>query len=198
MILQTFHFYAVIFHNFESYNHLVFTKVTDNIETERLFLKQVSVDDASFIYELYNSPRFIEFIGDRNIRNTDAARDYIINRFLPQIERLGYGNYIIVRKDDGQKIGSVGIFERDGLDVNDIGFSFLPEFEGQGYGFESASKLLRTAFNEFGLKKISAITTKTNFSSQKLIGRLGLRYLKTVLIPNADEELMYYEIENGN
>lgn len=185
----------MIFHNFESYNNIVFTKVTDNIETARLFLKPVSVDDASFIYELYNSPRFIEFIGDRNIRNTDAARDYIINRFLPQIERLGYGNYVIVRKDDGQKIGSVGIFEREGLDVHDIGFSFLPEFEGKGYGFEAASALIKVALKEFGLKKLSAITTDANISSQKLIEKLGLKFQKTVRLPDDGEELRYYEME---
>ena len=170
----------------------------NSLETERLLLRPISTADTGFILELYNSPKFIEFIGDRNIRTMEDAENYIVGKFLPQMEKIGFGNDLIIRKCDSMKIGTVGIFEREGLDVHDIGFSFLPEFEGQGYGFESASKLLRTAFNEFGLKKISAITTKTNFSSQKLIGRLGLRYLKTVLIPNADEELMYYEIENGN
>ena len=171
------------------------TDSTDSIETERLLLKLVSVDDTAFIYELYNSPRFIEFIGDRNIRNKDDARDYIINRFLPQIERLGYGNYIIVRKDDGQKIGSVGIFERDGLDVNDIGFSFLPEFEGKGFGFEAASALMEIAFKEFGVKKLSAITTDANIPSQKLIEKLGLKFKKTVRLPDDEEDLRYYEME---
>ena len=171
------------------------TDSTDSIETERLLLKLVSVDDTAFIYELYNSPRFIEFIGDRNIRNKDDARNYIINRFLPQIERLGYGNYIIVRKDDGQKIGSVGVFEREGLDVHDIGFSFLPEYEGKGFGFEAASALLDIAFKEFGLKKISAITTDANISSRKLIEKLGLTYQKKVQLPNDNEELRYYEME---
>ncbi len=169
--------------------------MTDNIETERLLLKPVSVDDTVFIYELYNSPRFIEFIGDRNIRNKDDARNYIINRFIPQIEKSGYGNYVIVRKDDGQKIGSVGIFERDGLDVNDIGFSFLPEFEGKGFGFEAASALMEIAFKEFGLKKLSAITTDANISSRKLIEKLGLSFQKKIQLPNVDEELRYYEIE---
>lgn len=169
-----------------------------NLETERLLLKPISTDDAGLILELYNSPKFIEFIGDRNIRTLEDSENYIVGKFLPQMERIGFGNYLIERKSDGMKIGAVGIFERDGLDVHDIGFSFLPEFEGQGYGFESASKLLSTAFNEFGLKKISAITTKTNFSSQKLIERLGLKYLKTVRIPNDEEELLYYEIENAN
>ncbi|MGZ5197728.1 MAG: GNAT family N-acetyltransferase [Kaistella sp.] len=167
-----------------------------NIETDRLLLIPVSVEDADFICELYNSENFIEFIGDKNIRSVDDARDYIQKRFLPQIEKLGFGNYIIIRNEDREKIGSVGVFERDGLDVHDIGFSFLPEYEGKGYGFEAASALLEVAFSEFGLQKISAITSNTNTSSQKLIEKLGLKYLKNIRLPNDEEELRYYEIEN--
>ena len=89
----------------------------------------------------------------------------------------------------------MGIFQRDGLDVHDIGFSFLPEFEGKGYGFESASKLLETAFSVFNLNTISAITTKENIASQNLIKKLGLHYQKTVQLPDGDKELLYFEIE---
>ncbi|WP_304344273.1 GNAT family N-acetyltransferase [Chryseobacterium koreense] len=167
------------------------------IETERLLLKPMSTDDSQLIFELYNSPNFIRFIGDRNIKTVDDAENYIKEKFLPQIERLGYGNYLITRKEDGKKIGSVGIFERDGLDVHDIGFSFLPEFEKKGYGYESASKLMEVGFKEFGLKKISAITTKENISSQKLIEKLGLKFQKMVSLPNDEEELRYYEIEKS-
>lgn len=167
-----------------------------NIETDRLILIPVSVEDADFICELYNSENFIEFIGDKNIRSVDDARDYIQKRFLPQIEKLGFGNYIIIHKDGNEKIGSVGVFERDGLDVHDIGFSFLPEYEGKGYGFEAASALLHVAFKEFGLQKISAITSNANISSQRLIEKLGLKYLKNIRLPNGEEELRYYEIDN--
>lgn len=169
-------------------------KKINHLETERLTMRPISSDDAEFILELYNSPKFIEFIGDRNIKNTEDASSYIIQKFLPQYEKLGFGNYLITRKSDEKKIGAVGIFEREGLDVHDIGFSFLPEFEGNGYGFESASKLLETVIQEFNLKKISAITTKTNFSSQKLIEKLGLKYKKIVTLPGDDVELLYYEI----
>lgn len=172
-------------------------KKINHVETERLTIRAISSEDAEFILELYNSPKFIEFIGDRNIRTTKDAEQYITEKFLPQYEQLGFGNYLIIRKADGYKIGSVGIFEREGLDVHDIGFSFLPEFEGNGYGFESASKLLETIIQEFSLKKISAITTKTNFSSQKLIEKLGLKYKKIVTLPGDDLELLYYEISTG-
>lgn len=162
-------------------------------ETERLILKPAEVQDADFFLELYNMPSFIQYIGDRNLRTKEDAENYIKNRFLPQIEKLGFGNYVVILKEDNTKIGAVGIFEREGLDVLDIGFSFLPNYEGKGFAYESANKLKEVAAKYFGVHKISAITTKDNFSSQKLIEKLGLKFQKMVTIPNDDEELMYYE-----
>ncbi|HEX7868858.1 MAG TPA: GNAT family N-acetyltransferase [Chryseobacterium sp.] len=164
-------------------------------ETERLFIRPISLEDADVILELYNMPNFIKFIGDKNLKTLSNAENYIRNRFLPQIERLGFGNYLIVLKEGNQKIGAVGIFEREGLDVVDIGFSVLEKFEGKGLMFEAAQKVKSIGMDEFELKKISAITSKDNFSSQKLIERLGLKFQKYVTLPNEDEELMYYETE---
>ncbi len=166
-----------------------------SLETDRLFLKPMSIDEADFILELYNSPNFIRFIGDRNIKSIQDAEQYILSKFLPQFERLGYGNFLIQLKSTGQKIGGVGIFEREGLEVQDIGFSFLPEFEGKGYGFEASKKLLEMSFSAFGLKKISAITSQENRASRKLIKKLGFTYRSTVQLLGDKEELRYYEIE---
>lgn len=162
-------------------------------ETDRLILKPAEVTDANFFLELYNMPSFIKYIGDRKLRTKEDAEKYITNRFLPQFQKLGFGNYVVILKENQAKIGAVGIFEREGLDVVDIGFSFLHNYVGQGYAYESASKLKQAAAEEFGIDKISAITTKDNFSSQKLIERLGLKYIKMVKIPEDDAELMYYE-----
>jgi len=164
-------------------------------ETERLIIRPMSLDDAEFIFDLYNRPKFIRFIGDRNIKTVADAENYIRNRFLPQIEKLGYGNYLILTKEGNHKIGGVGIFEREGLEIVDIGFSLLDEFEGKGYAYEAALKVKSVGMDDFGLKKISAITSKDNFSSQKLIEKLGLKFQKYVTLPGEDEELKYYETE---
>ncbi|MCU7614482.1 GNAT family N-acetyltransferase [Chryseobacterium sp. GMJ5] len=170
------------------------SKRENNIyETERLIIRPMAVEDADLILELYNMPKFLQFIGDRNIQTLLDAENYIKAKFLPQIERLGYGNYLIETKEDNQKIGGVGIFEREGLDIADIGFSLLERFEGKGYAFEAAQKVKSIGMDEFGLQKISAITTKDNVSSQKLIEKLGLKFQRFVILPNEDEELMYYE-----
>lgn len=164
-------------------------------ETERMMLRPMSLEDADFILDLYNRPKFIQFIGDRNIKTAADAEDYIRNRFLPQFERLGYGNYVMITKEGNHKIGGVGIFEREGLEIVDIGFSLLDEFEGKGYAYEAASKIKAVGMDDFGLTKISAITTEDNFSSQKLIEKLGLKFKKLVTIPGDPKELMYYETE---
>ncbi|KMQ66579.1 GNAT family acetyltransferase [Chryseobacterium angstadtii] len=167
----------------------------NTFETERLILRPMSLEDGDFIFELYNRPKFIQYIGDRHLKTVSDAENYIQNRFMPQFEKLGYGNYLMVTKDGNEKIGGVGIFEREGLEIVDIGFSLLEEFEGKGYAYEAAQKVKSIGMDDFGLKKISAITSKDNFSSQKLIEKLGLKFQKYVTLPGETEELMYYETE---
>ncbi|WP_284462429.1 GNAT family N-acetyltransferase [Chryseobacterium sp.] len=164
-------------------------------ETERLILRPMSPEDRDFIFELYNAPKFIQYIGDRNIKTLEDAENYIRNRFMPQIERLGYGNYLLITKEQNKKIGAVGIFEREGLDILDIGYSLLEEFEGKGYAYEAAQKVKSIGMDDFELPKISAIISKDNVSSQKLIEKLGLKFQKHVTLPGESEELNYYETE---
>lgn len=170
-------------------------KPAANIETERLILKPTSNDDAPFIFDLLNSPKWIKFIGDRNIKNLDDAIAYIEERIRPQQIRLGYSNYTVIRKKDGAKIGSCGLYDRHGIEGIDLGFAFLPSFENKGYGFESANRLLDAAINQFELEQVSAITLKQNTSSQKLLEKLGLKHIRNIVLPRADEELMLYQLK---
>jgi len=162
-------------------------------ETERLLIKPTSVKDAQLIYEILNSPKWIENVGDRNIKSVENAKDYILTKMQPQLERLGYSNYTIVHKNNNVKIGICGLYDREGLEGIDIGFAFLPEYERKGFAFEAAYKIKNAALNEFGIKIISAITSKNNVSSQKLLEKLGLELTGTTKLPNDNEELLLYK-----
>ncbi len=165
-------------------------------ETERLYLKPTTEDEASFILALLNSPKWLENIGDRNVKTLEEAKIYIQTKITPQLEKLGYSNYTVIRKADKVILGSCGLYDREGLQGIDIGFAFLPEHEKQGYAFEAANKIKEAAFQEFGISKLCAITTQTNLASQKLLVKLGLKFIKIIRIPNDDEDLMYYELDN--
>jgi ribosomal-protein-alanine N-acetyltransferase len=164
-------------------------------ETARLFLRPaLPLEDAAFVLELMNTPKWKQNIGDRNLNSLEDATHYINTRMMPQLERLGYGNYVLLRKSDNAKIGSCGLYDRVGLEGIDIGFAFLPAYERKGYAFEAAHKILDAGTNVFNIKKISAITIKENINSQKLLEKLGLKFIKLIRIANDEEELMYYEL----
>lgn len=56
----------------------------------------------------------------------EEARDYIADRMLPQLEKLAYGNYSMIHKEGETKIGNCGPYEKDDVEVIDIGFASLP------------------------------------------------------------------------
>ncbi len=164
-------------------------------ETERLILKPTLEEDAEFILNLFNTPKWLKYVGDRNLKTIEDAKAYIKTKMLPQLNRLGYSNYTLIKKADNCKIGICGLYDRDGLDGIDIGFAFFPEYERKGYAFESANKLKTIAFSQFGLKDLNAITVKDNTSSQKLLEKLGLKLVGTTTLPDDEEELLFYKIE---
>lgn len=164
-------------------------------ETERLILKPTTEEDADFILALYNTPNWLRFIGDRNVKSTEDAKNYIRKKMLPQLERLGYASFTVINKSDQTRMGTCGLFDREGLDGIDIGFAFLPQFEGKGFGYECGLKLINLAKNEFGIDSIQAITVQENVGSQKLLGKLGLEKTGTTRIPGDPEELLLYHLQ---
>ena len=171
-------------------------KSDKNFETARLILKPTTTDDAEFIFALLNSPKWLKYIGDRNVKTVAEAVNYIEEKVRPQQIDLGYSNYTVIRKSDGAKIGSCGLYDREGLENIDIGFAFLPAYEKEGYAFESAQMILGAAFNTFHLKKVCAITASENLDSQRLLEKLGLKYMRDIRLPHKYEKLMYYELNN--
>lgn len=167
-------------------------KLYKSFETERLLLRPTRVQDASFVYRLMNTPAWVRYIGDRNIKTEADATSYITKKMLPQLVRLGFSNYTVIRKTNGAKLGSCGLYDHEGLEGIDLGFAFLPEYERQGYAFEAASRLLRAAWDDFGQEKLLGITDKANHPSQKLLVKLGFRQEGILRLPGEQKDVLLY------
>ncbi|AUP79730.1 GNAT family N-acetyltransferase [Flavivirga eckloniae] len=162
-------------------------------ETNRLLVEKFTLKDASFFKELVNTPHWLKYIGDRSIRTTEDAESYIRNTHLKSYEDSGFGFYKLLLKEESNKpIGSCGLVKREGLDDVDIGFAFLPEYEGKGFGYESSVAILKMAKEQFRLKRVVAITLPTNLNSIKLLEKLGFICEKKVKLFEDDEELLLF------
>jgi RimJ/RimL family protein N-acetyltransferase len=162
------------------------------LETERLLLREFTLDDTAFIIELLNSPGWIKYIGDRNVKTEKQALAYLHNGPLKSYGQHGFGLSMVEKSDDHTPIGMCGIIKRDTLDNPDIGFAFLPAYNGKGYALEMAKATLAYAKQKLRLPVISAITQADNSRSIRLLEKIGLKFSQTIIFPGSEEELLLY------
>lgn len=164
------------------------------LETERLKIEEFTLNDAPFIYELMNDPDWIHFIGDRNIKTLQDAKNYLANKLIPSYKNWGFGFYKVSLKN-GITVGTAGLVDRDDLEHVDIGYAFLPIGRGKGYAYEASKTILEYAKNELKLNPILAIVNKDNEKSQNLLRKLGLRFEKMILLSGETEEICQFTNE---
>lgn len=158
------------------------------LETERLTLRHLTLDDAAFILELVNDPAWLRYIGDRGIRDLDGARAYITRAPLASYARHGFGLYLVAQKSDGAAIGICGLIQRDTLPDVDLGFAFLPRYCGQGYASEAGTAALAEGKTRFGLSRIVAITSPDNDASIRVLAKLGFAFEKMIHVTEGAAE----------
>lgn len=162
------------------------------LETERLYLRPVTVDDAELMLAIWNDPAFIRNVADRGIRTLDEARAAIESGAQKLFADYGYGPYSLALKSDGSMIGICGLFKRDNLDDPDIGFGVLPEYCGKGYAGEAAVAVVDYARRQLGIRALTAIVSPTNEPSIGLIRKLGLTFERMITMPGDDHAICLY------
>jgi [ribosomal protein S5]-alanine N-acetyltransferase len=160
----------------DGFSSLVWSPImnTETIfESSRLRLRLFDTSDSPFILELLNSPGWLQFIGDRNIRTLDDACTYLMDGPISSYTKHGFGLWIVLLKDKNIPIGMCGLLKRDSLSHPDIGFAFLPQYMGRGFATESIQATLKVAVDRFKLASLNAITTPDNVVSKKVLARAG-------------------------
>jgi ribosomal-protein-alanine N-acetyltransferase len=170
------------------------SKPVSSLSTDRLTLRLPAEADADFFVRLLNDADWLRFIGDRGVRNPADARSYIEEKLLASFRQHGFGLWVVESRADGKALGICGLLKRDTLDDIDVGFAFLPEARGVGYGTEAARRVLEFAAADLGLSRIVAITVPANAPSARLLERLGLSCERT-MVGEAGDELLLFAID---
>ena len=165
------------------------------LETERLVLREMTADDARFILELLNTPKFLKYIGDRGVRTVKQSAAFIENRYRQSYHDHGFGLYTVELKDDGAPVGICGFVKRGSLPDPDLGFAFLPQFEKHGYGFESTVAMMEYGRDVLRVSRVLAITTPDNDRSGKLLEKLGFKFERMLNEPHDNEILNLFSLE---
>jgi RimJ/RimL family protein N-acetyltransferase len=164
------------------------------LETERLILRRLNVDDAPFILTLLNEPSLLRYIGDKKVRDLDGARQYILNGPVASYERNGFGLCLVELKESHTPIGICGLLKRDELPDPDIGFALLPDFWNKGFAFEAATAVLQDGRERLSVEHILAITSLDNEASINLLQRLGFKFEKVIKLSADGEQVRLFTL----
>ena len=169
------------------------TGPTHLFQSARTGLRELVPSDAPFIRALLNEPAFLRFIGDRAVRTTEEAEVFTETRYRQSYRDHGYGLWLVERLDDGASMGICGFVRREVLPHVDLGFAFLPAYEGQGYAFESASATLAYGAATLGLTRVLAIVQPDNVRCIRLLGRLGFVDAGVVTMPGDAQPVRLFQ-----
>lgn len=162
------------------------------LETDRLLIRQLTVDDANFIIELLNDPSFIQNIGDRKVRTMEDTQAYILNGPVDSYAKNGFGLSLVILKVTGEVIGMCGLIKRDALEDVDIGYAYLPRYWSKGYAIEAALAMKSYARDTIQLKRLVAIVDPANVGSIRVLEKLGMKFEKMFKLFEDDIELKLF------
>ena len=86
---------------------------------------------------------------------------------------------LIVHATDRTVIGDIGFIEPPDEDGNmEFGYSIVPEYRGKGYATEVARAMIEWAFDQPGVKRVTADCLADNYASIRVLEKAGMRQIE--------------------
>jgi ribosomal-protein-alanine N-acetyltransferase len=166
------------------------------IRTLRLELRELVASDADFVTAILNDADFVQYVGDRGVRNASDALAYI-ERAREGYLKNGFGLYAVWLTASNAPVGLCGLVRREILTGADVGYAMLPAFRRQGYGREAVAAIFAQA-ESLGLGTLFAICSPLNVASRKLLERVGFRFDREMNFPGETVKTCLYVRESAS
>lgn len=143
------------------------------LETKRLILREITIDDAPEIFAMRSNPEAMKFIGKPPATSIEDANK-LIGLFINGISNNESITWGIAFKETNKIIGTIG-FWRISKDHHraEIGYMLHPEHWKKGILTEAAQAVIQCGFTKFKFHSIEAQLTPENIASVKLLEKTG-------------------------
>lgn len=163
------------------------------LETERLLLRELTVDDAENFYDLNLNPNVIRYTRDSAFANINEAKRFLEN--YADYKENGFGRWAVICKSDNKFIGWCGLKYSEDSNETDIGFRFFEECWNKGFATESAEACIHYGFEKLNLKRIIGRAMSENTASIKVLQKIGLSFEKEFIFDG--EKGVIYKIDRS-
>lgn len=142
------------------------------IETERLVLRPLTINDAKDVFEWASDPVVNRFMPYNLYNNIEQVKEWI-NGIKEDENHFGFE-----LAETGKIIGSgdVGFDRENG--AYGLGYNLNRAFWGRGFATEAAKAMIRWAYETVGARDFVACHAVQNPASGKVIQKCGFRFEK--------------------
>ena len=156
------------------------------LTTERLTLRQLSINDDEQIFALRSNPAINKYLDRQACKTIEDARVFI-TQILENTKRNDSLYWAIALTKSKSFVGTICLFDFSTEDNKcEIGFELLTTFQGQGIMKEAIAKVIDNAFQQMYFQKIEAFTHKENQNSIKLLENVNFKKSSTADKENTD------------
>jgi ribosomal-protein-alanine N-acetyltransferase len=139
------------------------------LETPRLLLRRLTIDDAPGVFRLRSNAETMKYIPRPLAQTIDDALTHVA-LIESKIENNEGINWAITLKDNPDFIGLIGNFRILPEHYRaEIGYMLLPEFQGKGLISEAIDAVVQYGFNVMKLHSIEAVIDPGNGASAKVL-----------------------------
>lgn len=146
------------------------------LETERILLKNISRADREFVYRQFSDGEVSRFLFDAEQLLSVAEADELIRGYTRSEPRTRH-RWVLVRKQDGEKLGTCGFHSwKAAQGTVETGYDLYPDFWGYGYMAEAMRAVLRFAAAQMRVRRVDAEIYPENARSVSLAEKLGFTF----------------------
>ncbi len=151
------------------------------LETTRLRLRRLNDGDFARLHVFYQDPEVVRFIGQHPPPPLEEFVATQRQRWDDHYREHGWGQWAVVRKDDGAFVGRCGLIMQhiDGVDEVEVGYALGGEFWGRGYAAEAAVGCRDWAFRNLAVPHVISLIHPDNRRSIAVARRNGMTLWKT-------------------
>jgi [ribosomal protein S5]-alanine N-acetyltransferase len=147
-------------------------KLPEQIITERLILRKSSMEDIEFYWACGISPKINKYMSWLAPKDKAEVKQMLEGMNRNWENEIAF-NYTILRKSDGQKIGTI---EPIPLDCKaSIGYVVTPENWGKGYATEAIKSIMEKLFENKNIKRFWTVCDTENPASARVLQKCGLQ-----------------------
>jgi [ribosomal protein S5]-alanine N-acetyltransferase len=165
-----------------------------NLETSRLRLRELRLDDVDVLNAIQSDPEHMRFYP--HPFSMEESRAWI-EKNLVRYERLGYGLWAVEDKETGEFLGNVGptLQQVDGVGEVELGWSITPTRAREGIATEAAVAARNDGFTRLDLPYVIALVKPENTPSRGVAERIGMTVWKVTT--HAGMPHLVYRVDRG-